>query len=255
VGDHDPTRPLIAKSAMNGAQRFRLSAILMTGPPANPQSLNLFAYVGNNPLVRADADGHAYSIAASSGCFTEMEFHNMNGPNCRAIYSPTPSFGPVAGGSENDLAMTRYLESGTIPWLDPEGNLKTWVRGHEVPYGPYVPGHWESSGLGVSGLEVAQNAPNNPSQPQQQKHQCSDMERMAKAWHGVETVGTVAVGVGTMATGVAGWGAACFSGNPLLCFAASEAAPAFIVGGYYVTKSAVQELREPNNPTFGGDCQ
>jgi len=24
----------------------------------NPQSLNLFAYVGNNPLVRADADGH-----------------------------------------------------------------------------------------------------------------------------------------------------------------------------------------------------
>jgi hypothetical protein len=29
-----PTRPLIAKYAMNGAQSFRLSAILMTGPPA-----------------------------------------------------------------------------------------------------------------------------------------------------------------------------------------------------------------------------
>jgi len=104
---------------------------------------------------------------------------------------------------------------------------------------------------------VSSTAPNNntPQQQPQQKHQCSDIERLSKAWHGVETVGTVAVGVGTMATGVAGWGAACFSGNPLLCFAASEAAPAFIVGGYYVTKSAVQELREPNNPTFGGDCQ
>ena len=25
----------------------------------DPQTLNLYSYVGNNPLVRADADGHA----------------------------------------------------------------------------------------------------------------------------------------------------------------------------------------------------
>jgi hypothetical protein len=31
----------------------------------NPQTLNLYAYVGNNPLVKVDADGHA---AAGSGC-------------------------------------------------------------------------------------------------------------------------------------------------------------------------------------------
>lgn len=126
----------------------------------NPQSLNLFAYVGNNPLVRADADGHDYRIDASSGCFTEMAFHNMNGPNCHAVHSPTPLHGPVAGGSETDLALTRYLESGTIPWLDSEGNLKTWVPGYEVLDGPYVEGHWESSGSGASELELAQ-APNN----------------------------------------------------------------------------------------------
>lgn len=99
-------------------------------------------------------------------------------------------------------------------------------------------------------------APNNAPQPQQQqKHQCSDMERMAKAWHGVETIGMVGIGAGTAVTGVVGWGAACFSGNPLLCFAASEAAPAFIAGGYYIAKSSLQDLRKPNNPDFGGDCQ
>jgi len=81
------------------------------------------------------------------------------------------------------------------------------------------------------------------------------MERMAKAWHGVETVGMVGVGVGTMVTGGAGLVAACATGNPLLCFAAAEAAPAFIVGGYYITKSSLQELQKPNNPDFGGDCQ
>jgi RHS repeat-associated protein len=31
----------------------------------DPQSLNLYSYVGNNPLVRVDADGH---VAAGSGC-------------------------------------------------------------------------------------------------------------------------------------------------------------------------------------------
>jgi len=31
----------------------------------NPQTLNLYAYVGNNPLTKVDADGHA---AAGSGC-------------------------------------------------------------------------------------------------------------------------------------------------------------------------------------------
>jgi len=100
-------------------------------------------------------------------------------------------------------------------------------------------------------------APNKQPQPQQQpqKHQCSDLERLSKTWHGVETVGTLGVGVGTMLTGGLGLGAACLSGNPLLCFAAAEAAPAFIVGGYYVARSAWSELQEPNNPYFGGDCQ
>jgi hypothetical protein len=33
----------------------------------NPQSLNLYAYVGNNPLIRIDADGH-YSCTDKAAC-------------------------------------------------------------------------------------------------------------------------------------------------------------------------------------------
>ncbi|MGA2649708.1 MAG: RHS repeat-associated core domain-containing protein [Terracidiphilus sp.] len=51
----------------------------------DPQSLNLYAYVGNNPLIRADADGHA---AGPMGC--------GGGPKC------TP-FKP-AGLSRNEIS-------------------------------------------------------------------------------------------------------------------------------------------------------
>ena len=80
------------------------------------------------------------------------------------------------------------------------------------------------------------------------------MEQVAKAWHGVETAGSVGVGAGVMLTGAAGWVAACSSGNPLLCVAASEAAPAFIVGGYDVMRASWNELQNPNPSDFGG-CQ
>ena len=33
----------------------------------NPQSLNLYAYVGNNPLSHVDADGHIYDGSSDSG--------------------------------------------------------------------------------------------------------------------------------------------------------------------------------------------
>jgi hypothetical protein len=81
------------------------------------------------------------------------------------------------------------------------------------------------------------------------------MEKIGYVWHGVETIGTVGLGAGMSLTGVLGWGAACFSGNPLLCVAVSEAAPAFILGGYYMTKASLKELQEPNNPDFGAACQ
>jgi RHS repeat-associated protein len=34
----------------------------------NPQSLNLYAYVGNNPLVRFDKDGHYYCTGNKTQC-------------------------------------------------------------------------------------------------------------------------------------------------------------------------------------------
>ena len=40
----------------------------------NPQSLNLYAYVGNNPLSRMDPDGHI-----------DCSGNNASGPGCQAI--------------------------------------------------------------------------------------------------------------------------------------------------------------------------
>jgi hypothetical protein len=33
----------------------------------NPQSLNLYSYVGNNPLSRVDVDGHDYHVCVNNG--------------------------------------------------------------------------------------------------------------------------------------------------------------------------------------------
>ena len=84
------------------------------------------------------------------------------------------------------------------------------------------------------------------------------MERISKAWHGVETVGTVGVGVGLAVTGVLGEIAACTVGevaSPLLCVAATPGAAAAVYVGYKMATSSVHELQEPNNPTLGGDCE
>jgi hypothetical protein len=34
----------------------------------NPQTLNLYAYVGNNPLNRTDPDGHYKCVGTDAGC-------------------------------------------------------------------------------------------------------------------------------------------------------------------------------------------
>jgi hypothetical protein len=71
-----------------------------------------------------------------------------------------------------------------------------------------------------------------------------NLTQLSNMWVGLEKVGELGLGVGTMATGVVGWGAACVGGGPLLCAAASMAAPAFIVGGWYVTKASWADLHE-----------
>jgi hypothetical protein len=97
-------------------------------------------------------------------------------------------------------------------------------------------------------------APSNRTQ-QQQKHQCSDMERLAYAWHGVETIGMVGLGTGLAVTGVLGEIAACTAGSPLLCVAAAPGAAAAVFVGYKIATSSWQELRTPNNSEFGADCE
>jgi RHS repeat-associated protein len=43
----------------------------------NPQSLNLYAYVGNNPLTRIDKDGHCWSWLQGACNFVEKAYHGV----------------------------------------------------------------------------------------------------------------------------------------------------------------------------------
>ena len=43
----------------------------------NPQSLNLYAYAGNNPLIRIDKDGHCWSWLQGACNFFEKAYHGI----------------------------------------------------------------------------------------------------------------------------------------------------------------------------------
>ena len=44
----------------------------------NPQTLNLYSYVGNNPILHADSDGHAKDIQLSGKYTVQIHRNNMN---------------------------------------------------------------------------------------------------------------------------------------------------------------------------------
>lgn len=67
----------------------------------NPQSLNLYGYVGNNPLSSTDDDGHDYYLQGGSQC-------GQNGTDCDQEGYVLNSFGSRAVVTDQALANGTY---------------------------------------------------------------------------------------------------------------------------------------------------
>jgi RHS repeat-associated protein len=67
----------------------------------DPQSLNLYAYVRNNPLIRADADGHQFSCPPPAVC----------GPPLPGMW-PLPT--PLGWVPLNPVQLSPVIQSGGI---------------------------------------------------------------------------------------------------------------------------------------------
>ena len=87
---------------------------------SNPQSFNRYAYAGNSPLSATDPTG-LYLAFRGPGAAGSVG----------SSIDPNFSFDP--GGTGAGLSGYFMIPIPTA----------TWVYGQEVPYGPYIPGHWE----------------------------------------------------------------------------------------------------------------
>jgi len=78
----------------------------------NPQSLNLYAYVDNRPLVQEDSTGHfTNSPNEHFGCLDEMGDGNMNGSNCSSFMNPqyTGASSSIPGETALDNGENQYI--------------------------------------------------------------------------------------------------------------------------------------------------
>jgi RHS repeat-associated protein len=86
----------------------------------NPQSLNLYQYVGNNPLSKADADGHCIpwctaaigALVGGGASIAAQEWHNRNDPNAQLNWKQVGAAalgGAVAGGTLGVLAAPAVI--------------------------------------------------------------------------------------------------------------------------------------------------
>jgi RHS repeat-associated protein len=127
----------------------------------NPQTLNLYSYVGNNPLSRVDQDGHDFHVCADNGnggqnCFnlTDDQYKNLynqqNGQ--QGINLPGAGFGSsgtiTCGGTACGTAS--YFEPGL---QDASGPILVGVAG-----GVAGPGIVRSIFNAVTGLAGSGNS-------------------------------------------------------------------------------------------------
>ena len=97
----------------------------------NPQSLNLYSYVGNNPLSRTDPDGHDYTICATGQqCvhLTDQQYYDaIHGQGNNGINAP--AFGQsgniTCGGAVCGTAS--YMDQGAV--VDLSGGQLMGVAG------------------------------------------------------------------------------------------------------------------------------
>jgi RHS repeat-associated protein len=85
--------------------------------PSNPQSLNLYSYAGNNPLIGTDEDGHDYYLLGGSQC-------GQNGVNCDQQGYVLGADGNRAVVTDAQLANGQYGAN-----FDSNGNLTSITTG------------------------------------------------------------------------------------------------------------------------------
>jgi hypothetical protein len=92
----------------------------------NPQTLNLYAYVGNNPLTRRDLDGHVIALTCATGSTTCQQDKNTEESRIAANASKTDK----NGMKESSLFKETTDKNGkTTMTLDKDAASK-WVGGH-----------------------------------------------------------------------------------------------------------------------------
>ena len=151
----------------------------------DPQSLNLYAYVRNNPLSKADADGHCpWCLAAAGGAIlTDEAPLALTGPvgwtiigvtavgvvgvaiyqhmqNDAPAPAPTPAATPAPAATHNDVPAPADTGNPHAPGDVP--NDQVVVRGGTNP--PPSSGTW-SGAQGATIGEAGKGVPNGQVQP------------------------------------------------------------------------------------------
>jgi hypothetical protein len=90
---------------------------------SNPQSMNLYAYVKNNPFNQTDPDGHsAYSDWAEQNDHDLIESGNF-------VSNSQPNLGNEQGGQ--NMAQEQGSSTGVGFWTGVGQRFKNWLKGGE----------------------------------------------------------------------------------------------------------------------------
>lgn len=137
----------------------------------NPQSLNLYSYVHNNPLTNVDPDGHDCVVQTRTSDTTESV--SVSSGNCDNV--------KVGDG------QTKTYVAGTV---DMSSISSDHAGGINVGYTPYAGG-------GDSGVQNMQAAPvpDNPGIAYGWGNNAQGYQTLGEASHGVNVVTAVALGV------------------------------------------------------------
>jgi RHS repeat-associated protein len=119
---------------------------------ANPQTLNLYAYVRNNPLSRVDPDGHIDCTGKSAqgvGCQYIANYNEEHGISSSARKSDAP--GVPVKPPDGSTVPDRYSASGVL--MSPTADLSNVaVAGKQINAGVREAMRNDTSGFGLAGL-------------------------------------------------------------------------------------------------------